>query len=139
MGPKPQPPTERFWPKVQKTDSCWMWTGGTNPHGYGRFWNGQRLVYAHRFVYELLVGPIPAGLDLDHLCRVHGCVNPEHLEPVTRRENAWRGLHGFLTTECSKGHAYDEGNTGWSRGWRYCKICNRAKVAYYANLKKVSA
>ncbi len=86
------PAEQRFWAKVSKTDECWLWTGSKND-GYGKFRPvaNQRPVLAHRYAYELLVGPIPRDLTLDHLCRVHSCVNPEHLEPVTRRENILRG------------------------------------------------
>ena len=83
----PAPISARFWAKVDKTETCWLWTGGQSA-GYGRFgFKGRPNLGAHRFAYELLVGPIPPGLDLDHLCRVRNCVNPDHLEPVTRREN----------------------------------------------------
>mgnify|MGYP001608583411 CR=1 FL=1 len=81
---------ERFWAKVLVGDGCWDWQASKTPGGYGSFRAADRTVCAHRFSYELLVGPIPEGLDLDHLCRNKGCVNPEHLEPVTRRENMLR-------------------------------------------------
>lgn len=91
----PRPTTEQqFWEKVNKTDSCWLWTGGVG-RGYGIFYRGAdrggSFTVAHRYAYEALVGPIPAGLTLDHLCRVRGCVNPAHLEPVTQAENVRRG------------------------------------------------
>ena len=82
---------ERFWAKVRKTDGCWLWTGSHNGLGYGTIRSVGRKMYVHRYSYELLVGPIPAGLELDHLCRVPGCVNPDHLEPVTHAENLRRG------------------------------------------------
>jgi len=96
------PAEERFWLYISKQGSipeyrpelgpCWLWTGGNDRRGYGRFSDAdQRQVLAHRFAYELLVGPIPEGLDLDHLCRVPACVNPAHLEPVTNAENHRRG------------------------------------------------
>ena len=87
---------ERFWPKVDKTETCWIWIGAIGTGGYGNFWVGpDRLsdrMRAHRFAYESMVGPIPEGLDLDHLCRNRACVNPAHLEPVTRRVNLRRGV-----------------------------------------------
>jgi hypothetical protein len=84
----------RFWDKVQdrpKGEGCWLWEGAINSQGYGNFWDGVRFVKAHRFAYECLIGEIPEGLTIDHLCRVRHCVNPSHLEPVTMRENFLRG------------------------------------------------
>jgi hypothetical protein len=82
----------RFLSKVLKhPDGCWEWTAGrSGGPGYGAFSLGQRKVGAHRWSYENFVGPIPEGLELDHLCRNPGCVNPDHLEPVTRSENIRR-------------------------------------------------
>lgn len=82
---------ERFWPRVNKTPTCWIWTGPTW-RGYGRFWveNGTRHARAHRYAYELLVGPIPKDLTVDHLCHNRRCVNPEHMELVTLAENTRR-------------------------------------------------
>jgi hypothetical protein len=89
---KPGTAPERFWAKVDRRgdDECWPWLGAVNPNGYGAFqWDGGQ--YAHRFAYELQIGPIPEGLTLDHLCRVRHCVNGAHLEPVTGQENTLRG------------------------------------------------
>jgi len=88
---------ERFWDKVNREgeNGCWEWTAYILPNGYG--WFGlvtganQRNALAHRVAYEFVVGPVPTGLQLDHLCRNRRCVNPDHLEPVTRRENILRG------------------------------------------------
>lgn len=78
---------------------CWVWQMATNAKGYGRFtWNG-RLGQAHRYFYERRFGPLDPGLELDHLCRNHSCVNPDHLEPVTRAENARRGERTRLVPE----------------------------------------
>lgn len=124
----------RFEPKVEKNyrSGCWNWTARKTPDGYGQMKIGGRAgrpEYAHRLAYEHWVGPIPEGKHLDHLCRNPSCVNPSHLEPVTNRENIRRGLRGVLTTHCPHGHAYDEANTGYSRGtgWRYCRACARRK------------
>jgi HNH endonuclease len=139
-----QPVVPRFWSKVQKTDGCWPWIGGIEPLGYGRLKIGGRAgrwVKAHRFAYELLVGPIPSGLDLDHLCHnadpacpggkncIHRrCVNPAHLEPVTHRENVLRG-QGFAAqqarrTHCPQGHPYDSANTYVDASRRrHCRAC----------------
>lgn len=90
-GPDPRPIQERFWEKVDATGDCWEWTS-TRRNNYGRFWiEGTRFVQAHRQAWEFLVGLIPEGLHLDHLCRNVGCVNPDHLEPVTPQENFRRG------------------------------------------------
>lgn len=87
------PPESRFWSKVDKTATCWNWTGARDPNGYGRFGiRGRRLALAHRFAYELVNGTVPGALFLDHLCRNPSCVNPDHLEPVTHRENVMRGV-----------------------------------------------
>jgi hypothetical protein len=84
--------TARFWSKVDRTGDCWKWTAGLTGSGYGRFrWDGGE-VAAHRFAYELLVGAIPDGLQIDHLCRNRACVNPAHMEPITQRENILRGV-----------------------------------------------
>lgn len=88
----------RFWSKVVKTEDCWEWTGAKTGAGYGHVLLNYKNVYAHRLSYELLVGPIPEGLVIDHVCRNRGCINPEHLEPVTPRENVMRApkhvVHG---------------------------------------------
>lgn len=92
-GRPPKPIADRFWPFVDKrgADECWLWTGA-NANGYGAIWGSERsrAKRAHRVAYELLVGPIPDGLTLDHLCRNTRCVNPKHLEPCTAAENARR-------------------------------------------------
>lgn len=97
----------RFWSKVDKGENCWLWTGRTKPDGYGVFKNKApngrwKHVYAHRFAYETERGPIPDGLTIDHLCRVRNCVNPDHLEPVTRNENMRRSRK----PHCRRGHLF---------------------------------
>lgn len=126
---------DRFWSKVipEPNSGCWLWLGAGSG-GYGHTWAvGGRKWLAHRLAFEVLVGPVPKGLDLDHLCRNRGCCNPAHLEPVTHRENARRGLHGALITRCPSGHAYDDENTYVGpNGARKCRRCGREKaVARY--------
>lgn len=83
-------PVKRFNKYVDKTDSCWVWTGFTRGKGYGGFQLPTGVVSAHRFAYETLVGPIPEGAQIDHVCMNKLCVNPKHLEPVTNEENQYR-------------------------------------------------
>lgn len=128
MPRKATAPEVRFWPKVEFTGFCWLWTASTNKEGHGHFFPERKTcVTAHRWAYESLVGPIGSGLHLDHLCRIPSCVNPDHLEPVTVAENTRRGLHGVLRTRCSKGHALIEGNVYLrpGDGARRCRICIR--------------
>lgn len=118
-------PVARFWACVQKTETCWLWTGPISNRGYGHISVGRKTVLAHRFAYELLVGPIPEGLTLDHVhargCRSKACVNPGHLEPVTAQENQRRAY--ALITHCPQGHEYTSENM--LRGRRECRQCNR--------------
>ena len=81
---------DRFWKYVDKTSDCWLWVGAKNGGVYGHLKVGDGHLLAHRYSYELLVGPIPKGLQIDHLCFTPLCVNPQHLEPVTPRENCQR-------------------------------------------------
>lgn len=132
-GPKPVPPEVRFWRFVDKTDGCWLWVGTDNGK-YGTLGlsiDGTRTsLYAHRLSYEMHVGPIPEGLTIDHLCRVPLCVNPDHLEAVTQRENSLRGTGvsavNARKTHCPKGHPLDGLRTS---GRRYCKTCARESMA----------
>ena len=134
----------KFWSHVDKTGDCWTWNGRRMSSGYGLWTVRPRLskatnVGAHRVAYLLLVGPIPDGLVLDHLCRNRSCVNPSHLEPVTIKENVRRGRSEYAErTHCPKGHPYDAANTylypnpQW-RQHRACRQCVREyQRAYYA-------
>lgn len=122
---------ERFWARVQKTDTCWLWTGGRMGN-YGSATVDGSTIRAHRYAYLTLVGPIPEGLVLDHLCRVTLCVNPAHLEPVTDRVNTRRGISqpadNARKTHCKQGHPFDVANTNVDpRGNRVCRACAREK------------
>lgn len=136
MAPRKRPPLERFAEKTRQADSgCIEWTGHLAGGGYGRFWFEGKNALAHRWIYERCVGPIPDGLQLDHLCRVRHCVNPDHLEPVTASENVRRGLapraaaaRGRSITHCPAGHPYTAENTYTNRGGRACLICKRSKA-----------
>lgn len=94
-------PEQRFWAKVQKTDSCWLWQGARTPKGYGQFAPHRSHVYAHRYSYELENGPIADRMTVDHLCRVRNCVRPDHMEIVTRGENARRGATPKPCAHCA--------------------------------------
>lgn len=132
----------RFWSKVDASGDCWIWTGSINPvNGYSHTYWGGHTNSGHRAAYEMLVGPIPEGLQLDHLCRVRACVNPDHLEPVTARENVRRSPSALIArfgtrTHCSAGHEYTEANTlirHQAKGvFRQCRECSRtySKRAY---------
>jgi hypothetical protein len=132
-----------------QADGCWLWTGSTQKNGYGTIHvcreNGKVIVgRAHRVVYELLAGPIPEGLDLDHLCRVRKCVNPKHLEPVTRSVNLKRGVGGevaraskALITHCPSGHPYSGENLYVTNdGKRTCRTCRSAASRAYKQRKR---
>lgn len=122
----------RWLIKLSVGDGCWEWQGVIVRGGYGAIDDGKGVkLFAHRVAYELLVGPIPAGLQLDHLCRNTRCVRPDHLEAVTPRENYLRGV-GFVAqnarkTHCPQRHEYDEANTYVYRGMRYCRECQRER------------
>lgn len=135
------------WSKIEVTpEGCWRWTGAPNDSGYGTVSIRRRSYKAHRHIYELFLGPIPEGLDLDHLCHnededcpggrgcLHRrCVHPAHLEPATRRMNVLRGKTlpalNVRKTHCPQGHPYDEANTYQtsSSGGRGCLACRAAR------------
>jgi hypothetical protein len=123
---------ERFWPKVDKSGDCWLWTATTSADGYGRINISGKMVYVHRIAYEEFVGPIPDGLCLDHLCRQRNCLNPEHLEAVPMRVNLMRGdghtARNAAKEVCDNGHPYTPENTYIhpASGWRQCRECRKA-------------
>jgi hypothetical protein len=141
MNPEGLP--ERLAEKIDFDGDCWMWIAATTSEGYGtvRLSNPRRMRDAHRVVYESLIGPVPVGLELDHLCRVRHCVNPDHLEPVTHQENVRRGRSPaaahMTKTHCPQGHPYDETNTYRPPGTnqRTCRQCRNAASQRYKQRK----
>jgi len=126
------PALERLEIRTDRTGECWLWTGRLNGSGYAEMKLDGRYQMAHRVAYQEIVGPIPEGMQLDHLCRVRHCVNPAHLEPVTSRENTIRGKGlpaiNAAKTHCKRGHAFDEANTFINTfGSRVCRACRRAR------------
>lgn len=116
---------DRFWDQVEKTDSCWIWVGRSRtPNGYGKF----DTTSAHRWLWQEIHGTLAADMTLDHLCRVRACVNPEHLEPVSLKENILRG-NGFAAinarkVNCLRGHELLGANLYITPdGRRQCKSC----------------
>lgn len=137
-------PIERFWSRVEKTDSCWNWTGCL-VYGYGCFGVFGKTVRAHRFSYELFNGPIPANLVLDHLCRNRACVNPAHLEAVSHWTNNARGIgisaENLRKVYCKRGHLLEGDNLKnypYVKG-RQCRICANMHAKQYAEQKRRAA
>ena len=139
-----------FWKRANKRDGCWVWSGQLNDDGYGII----RRRSAHRYAYELLVGPIASGLEIDHTCCRRNCVNPSHMETVTHAENnrrAWeRGNHERICrhrlatmqkakTHCPNGHVLSGENLviDGSSGARRCRTCNNDKAKRYHEKKRI--
>lgn len=134
----------RFWDKVAPCpmSGCWLWTGVLSTTGYGQIgahserdgkWRPRN---AYRFAFEILVGAVPVGLELDHLCRVRSCVNPGHMEPVTHAENMARVPWGaaqiqLAKTHCPSGHPYSGSNLVVEPGARRCLTCLRNQQEFY--------
>lgn len=134
---------QRFMDKIspEPNSGCWLWIAGvTTREGYGQFWDGNKIIYAHRFSYERVNGNIPEGLHIDHLCNVRCCVNPDHLEAVTLQENIKRRddrgrqvSHNKHKTHCIRGHLFDEKNTYVRNdtGARMCRKCGKIRQRRY--------
>ena len=133
----------RFWDRADKSggpSACWIWlgsrTGGKGKAPYGVIRDASSKSFAaHRVAFELLNGPIPVDLTIDHLCRTPPCVNPAHMEPVSRAENTRRAplvQAAAAKTHCMRGHAFTPENTYiCGKGWRHCKLCQNATVRQY--------
>ncbi len=128
----------RFWVKVglDESSGCWLWLAGLNRGGYGQFEIGtnqhHKTVAAYKHAYRVLVGAIAPGFELDHLCRVRRCVNPGHLEPVTRAENIRRGagFGGLLRIACKRGHSLVGPAASVPNGkYRTCRQCKETQGA----------
>jgi HNH endonuclease len=140
----------RFWEKVfiDPMTGCWLWAGALRQPspdggGYGRFWTGTHVDYAHRVSYRHFVGPIPADKELDHLCMTRACVNPRHLDLVNHTMNMRRAPNA-TKTHCKRGHEFTPENTViriHKRGWtmRQCRACMALHAAARARGERLAA
>jgi hypothetical protein len=127
---------DRFWHKINKTDSCWLWMGKIDD-GYGRFFINGKHYLVHRMAYAVLKNKLQENTQVDHLCKVRNCINPDHLEEVTSKENTRRGLSGKFNTDpnkCPYGHDYDYLLEGKAKGSVYLS-CNKCKYLKAKNSK----
>jgi hypothetical protein len=130
---------DRFWRHVKVKGACWLWTGPAR-RGYGAFYQDKHVRTAHRVSYEALVGPVPDGLELDHICRNRACVRPKHLRAVDHRTNllagpSTRSAINAAKTACPKGHPYTLPQPG-QRQQRVCLECQRQRSRNRARAKR---
>lgn len=125
----------KFWKRVDVSGDCWLWTGYRNHGGYGIFYSDGQRIRAHRYAYETLVGAIPEGFVVDHLCRIRRCVNPDHLEPVTQGTNLRRSMAANFRANragtCTRGHSLTDVDNIWisTIGVPQCRTCSRERSA----------
>lgn len=126
---------QRLLSKVEVDDNgCWIWQASKNRAGYGQTYAWRRGWLAHRLSYTVIVGRIPFGFEIDHLCRTRACINPAHLEPVTKDENLRR--QGLAVTRCPRGHKYTPENILRTRTGRACRQCDRARSREWRAAKR---
>lgn len=122
------------------TDECWLFAGNKDQAGYGSIWRNNKNLRAHRVTYENFKGEIPEGYHIDHLCRTPPCINPDHLEAVTPRENVLRGIgvaaKSAKRSACIHGHTYTEANTYMRRNNRVCRTCAKEWAREYLYIKR---
>lgn len=140
----PREASQRINSRVRRdANGCLIYLGRIHPSGYGMVWYEGRHRLVHRLAWELVNGPIPDGLVMDHLCRNPSCINLEHLEPVTTAVNVYRGIGPSAInrrkTHCNSGHVFDEANTYFTAGKRHCRECRRLWQSGYRAQKRAAA
>lgn len=125
---------------IINTDDCWLYAGNLNTKGYGRIWIDGRYVFTHRLMWQDYNSRvIPDGYNIDHLCRVHACINPSHLEAVTPRENVLRGVGPpaqlARRDSCKNGHPFSKSNTRFYGNTRRCRKCGVLAVKKHRDMR----